>query len=260
MCYDAKVRATRTFFAAVGFGAWLTCVPVAAPASQTVLDQTIAAGGARVLQLSTGGADVVLSPSDDASSVRVTAEQNGPAPAPHLENSRAANRVVVSIAAPGHSLVPFAAAASMTYTIAYPARMRVDLRATSGNVQIVRPQAAVDVFDQEGDVTVDAPRAAITIETAHGDVNVTHAQTSIDLAADAGAITADLLPGWTGGEVRLQTQAGDIHLAVPRALRAHVYPSSGSGSIHNDFGRSTAPSPLVWLYSVSGNLWLTVLP
>jgi hypothetical protein len=230
---------------------------IPARADDTVLDRSIAAGGARVLQIGSGGADIVLTPADDpAGPVRVVVTQSGSAPVPHFATSRAANRLIVTIEAPDHSLMPFASTTSvMQYNVTYPARMRLDLRATSGNVKIQNPRSAVEAFDEEGNIAVVSPRSAVTVENVHGDVAVSHAASSIDLASDSGSVTADLTDNWTGAEVRMQSDAGELRLAIPSSLRARIDAYTGA-TIHNAFGRSTATSPLVWLHSQTGDVWI----
>jgi hypothetical protein len=256
VCYHKSVSKKLSILAAV---AALCAAPLAARADTTVLDRTVPVARATVLQIQTGGGDVTLVPGDSkGTSVRVVAEQSGSAPMPHMTSSHPLNRLVVAITAAGTSMVPFAASASMRYTITYPARMRLDVRATSGSLQLANPAAGVEIYDANGSVSIAQPRAAVTVENAHGDIAVTNARAAIDLAADTGNVTASLAQGWTGSEVRMQSGTGDVRLAVPSNLRARIDATAG-GTVHNAFGKSTARRPLVWLYAAAGNAWIAVL-
>jgi hypothetical protein len=227
-------------------------------AAQVVMQRSVAASGARVLQLETGGADIVLKPDARAASVRVVVTQSGAAlPLPNVASARHGNRLVLSIAgSAGRPVIPFAAAASQSYALTYPARMRLDVRAASGNVNVIAPVAAVEIYDDDGNIVVANPRAPVTAENGSGNISVTAAHTDVDLAADSGSVRAELASGWVGGEVRIQSTAGSITLALPAGFRGR-FDTSGSASVRNDFGASNARAPLVWLYAPQGSVHIT---
>ena len=242
----------------------LTCAAIvsassAALAQGNAIDRTIDSGHARVLQLETAGGDLHLIPDGPAGQVRVRIEQNGAsAGTPQVEPALTGNRLTIAIGgAGGRSLVPFAAASSTAYTIDYPPSLRLDVRAASGNVLVEKPAAPVEIYDASGDIAIDAPRATVTAETTRGNVSVTGALGTVDLASDNGDVAADLLAGWSGADVRMQSANGAIHLTLPAGFRGRFDASSDTGKVHNDFGPSTAKAPLVWLYAANGDVTIS---
>lgn len=229
----------------------------ALPAAAQVLDRTVDRGGAKVLQLEAGGAAIVLAPSADLATVTIRVDQDKSAPVPEVQSARQGNRLAISLTpAGGAPLLPFVPSNAATYTVTYPADMRLDLRLSNGNVRIANPSASVEIYDQEGNIDIDSPRASITAESAHGDVLVTGALAPVDLAADDGNVTATLAPAWSGNEIRMQSGKGNVRLTVPNGFRAKIDASSESGAVHNTFGNSNARAPFVWLYSLKGDVWL----
>jgi DUF4097 and DUF4098 domain-containing protein YvlB len=134
--------------------------------------------------------------------------------------------------------------------------MRLDLRLTNGDVQIAKPSASVEIYDQDGSITIDDPRATITAESAHGNITVNGALAPVDLAADDGNVAATLAAGWSGNEIRMQSATGTVRLTVPKSFRAKIDASSDGGTVHNAFGSSNARTPFVWLYALKGDVYL----
>ncbi|MBV8723395.1 MAG: DUF4097 family beta strand repeat protein [Candidatus Eremiobacteraeota bacterium] len=225
--------------------------------AQTVLDRSVARGDAKVLQIEAGGAAVTFVPSADASAIRVQVVQDAKMQLPVVDSAHAGNRLSVTIRPPsGPPLIPFVPSSSPTYTVTYPANMRLDARISSGDVALTKSTAAVEIFDQEGNINVDSPRASITAESARGEVVVTGALAPVDLAADDGDVTASLANGWSGNEIRMQSGTGAVHLSVPAGFRAKFDASSNQGSVHNPFAGSDVRAPFVWLYAIKGDVWV----
>lgn len=237
----------------------LLLVAVALPArADTMLDRSVDRGGAKILEVEAGGQQIVLTPSSDLSTVEVRVDQDKSATVPTMQASRQGNRLAVSLKPPsGAPLIPFVPSSAATYTITYPSDMRLDLRLSTGNVQITKPSASVEIYDENGNINVDDPRATITAESAHGNVSVTGALAPVDLAADNGDVAATLAPGWSGNEIRMQSAAGTVRLTVPKGFRAKVDASSDGGTVHNTLDGATARTPFVWLYSLKGDVYLT---
>jgi len=230
-----------------------------ASAAQPALDRTIPRGSAHVFELEAGATEVTLTPSSDTDSIHVVIDQDNSEPIPQLQASNKGNRLSVTIIPPaGRPIVPFAQGGGVRYAVTYPASMRLDLRASLGDVHIVKPSSPVEIFDQNGNITVDDPRGTVTAENAQGNITVTHALGPIDLAADDGDVTADLSNGWSGNEIRVQAATGAIHLTVPATFRARIDASSVSGAVHNPLDPQGARSPFVWLYALKGDVVVTV--
>jgi hypothetical protein len=245
------------FFSFLAIAA-LWALPASAQQSGA-LDRTLSTGNAKVFELEASAAELQLTPSADADGVRVRIDQDSGTALPQLQTSRTGNRFAMSIVPPSNApLIPFAQGAPAKYNVTYPARMRLDLRISSGDVHIVNPSSAVEIYDNGGNITVDDPRTSITAESARGNVTVNHALAPIDLAADAGDVTADLANGWSGDQIRVQAAAGTIRLAVPPSFRARFDASTESGTVHNALDPQGAKSPFVWLYALKGDIYVTV--
>jgi hypothetical protein len=232
-------------------------IATTAASADTLLDRSIDRSGAKILELEAGGAAIVLEPSEDLGTVRVRIDQDRSAPVPSLQSTRQGNRLAMSLKPPsGAPLLPFVPSNAATYTVTYPADMRLDLRLSNGDVRISKPSASIDIYDQDGNITIDDPRASITAENGHGNIAITGALAPVDLAADNGDVSATLAPGWSGNEIRMQSATGTVRLTVPKGFRAKVDVSSDGGAVHNTFGASNARSPFVWLYAIKGDVWL----
>lgn len=232
----------------------------AVPAPAQVLDRTVDRGGAKVLEMEAGGAAILLTPSADLATITVRIDQDKSAPTPVLQSVRQGNRLALSLKPPGGApLLPFVPSNAATYTVTYPADMRLDLRLSNGDVRIANPSASVEVYDQQGNIDVDRPHASITAENAHGNIMVTGALAPVDLAADDGNVAATLAPGWSGNEIRMQSGTGTVRLTVPKSFHAKIDASSESGAVHNTFGSSNARAPFVWLYALKGDVWLDTI-
>lgn len=227
------------------------------PALPQALDRNVDRAGAKVLELEAGGAAIVLTPSADLQRISIRADQDKSAPVPVLQSARQGNRLAVSLKPPsGAQLLPFVPSNAATYTVAYPADMRLDVRLSNGDVRLSNPAASVEIYDQEGNISIDGPRASITAESAHGNIVVTGALAPVDLAADDGNVAATLATGWSGNEIRMQSAAGTVRLTVPKRFRAKLDVSCEEGKVHNTFGTSNASAPFVWLYALKGDVWL----
>jgi hypothetical protein len=243
------------------FSVLVLVLALALPArADTVVDRNVDPGGAKVLEIEAGGAAIVFTPSANASSIHVVVDQDRSTPVPMMESSRAGNRLTLTLKPPsGAPLIPFVPSGGATYTVTYPAALRLDLRVSSGDVRIAQPSSSVEIFDEDGNIVVDSPRAAITAENARGDITVSGALAPIDLAADDGNVTASVAAGWAGNEIRIQSGTGTIHLSVPRAFRGKVDASSNGGTVHDTAHVIAARTPFVWLYAIKGDVWLAPL-
>jgi hypothetical protein len=229
----------------------------AIPAPAQVMNRTVDRGGAKVLELEAGGAAIVLTPSADLATITIRVDQDKSAPMPVLQSIRQGNRLTMSLKpAGGAPLLPFVPSNAATYTVTYPADMRLDLRISNGDVRIANPSASVEIYDQQGNIDIDGPHASITAENAHGNILVTGALAPVDLAADDGNVAATLAPGWSGNEIRMQSGTGSVRLTVPKNFHAKIDASSEGGVVHNTFGSSNARAPFVWLYALKGDVWL----
>jgi hypothetical protein len=227
--------------------------------ADSVLDRTVDRGGAKVLELEAGGAAIVLTPSADLATISIRVDQDKSTPPPVLQSVRQGNRLAMSLKPPsGAPLLPFVPSNGATYTVTFPADMRLDLRLSNGDVRITNPSASVEIYDREGNIDVDRPHASITAETEHGHIVVHAASAPIDLAADDGNVAATLAPGWSGNEIRMQSGTGTVRLSVPKGFHAKIDASSERGTVHNTFGSSNARAPFVWLYALKGDVWLDV--
>jgi hypothetical protein len=227
-----------------------------APASaNTVVERSFDASHARVLQVEAGGGNVALTPQTGSSNVRVVVNESAGLPKPQVAWQHSGNRIMLTISGgPTRSMLPFIGSSAIAYVVAYPASMRLDVRLSSGNVTVHGSTAAVEIYDDDGTIVADAPRAAVTAENGAGDITVTDAFAPLDLAADGGSVRASIAKGWSQGEIRMQSANGSVTLDLPVGFRGRF--DTTASIVRNEFGASTARSPLVWLYAPAGRIWI----
>ncbi|HTU82330.1 MAG TPA: hypothetical protein VMF61_09380 [Candidatus Acidoferrales bacterium] len=215
-------------------------------------ERTIPTAGARVLELQAGDTGVTLLADAPPGAIAVDGGASS-----QIASSPAGNRLIVTISGSGtSSTVPFAAGAATGLTIHFPEAMRLDVRISGGNVRVVDPASAVEIFDADGDVAVEGPRGAVTAESARGNVTVSSALSSVDVAADAGDVSAELVPGWVGAEVRMQSATGNVRVALPPGFVGRFDVTSADGGTHDSFHAAKARTPFVWLYAPRGQIWI----
>lgn len=220
-----------------------------------MVERSFDASRARVLQMQAGGGNVTLTPRTGSSNVRVVVNESAGLPKPQVTSQRSGNRIALTISGgPTRSMLPFTGTTAIGYTVTYPANMRLDVRLSSGNVTVNGSIAAVEIYDDDGAIVVGAPRAAVTAENGTGDITVNGALAPLDLAADGGSVRASIAPGWSQGEIRMQSATGSVTLDLPPGFRGRF--DATASTVRNEFGASTARSPLVWLYAPAGHVWI----
>jgi hypothetical protein len=241
----------------------LTALPAAAQKTvsqhvplfgDTILEVEVDIGGARFLP-------IVASTEED---VTVTAAGGDGAPtALPLQTTRVGKRVIVTLGrGAGSSTIPFVAKAQSAYEISYPARMKLIVHAFGGDIDIVKPSTAVTVTAADGAVLIENPDGPVSVDDQSGSVTVHQARAALDLAADAGDVTADLAPTWLSRPIRMQSAAGNLRLTVPASFSAHVDASSQNGSVNDQLSHAatSASGPPVWLYAEHGDVTIGLPP
>lgn len=104
----------------------------------------------------------------------------------------------------------------------------IDLRVTSGDVQVRNATGAVKVKTTSGDVTVAGAKGGATLEATSGDIRATEiAGGPVTAKVTSGDVTVGTT---TVQSVSAQTTSGDVHLSVPTGKYA-VSTQKGSGDV-----------------------------
>jgi len=236
----------------------LTALPVAAQQSATVEIPLFGDTTLEVESYNGGARFVPIAATTEATGVTVKVAISGARPNQlPVQSTRVSKRVIVTIGrGSGATQLPFVAKNQVAYEVDYPARMKLVVHAFGGDIDVVDPTSAVSVTDASGDVLIENPRAPVAVDNQAGAVIVRRAVAALDLAADAGDITADLDPAWLPRSIRIESASGNLHLTVPANFKAKVEASSQSGSVHSALSPSAANAsgPPVWLYAEHGDV------
>lgn len=226
---------------------------LAAFASAQVLDRTIPLDGAAALQLNVSGSiHLIADPSARGVSFHVV--DNGPSTPPmSVSVTHGAGRLVVSITGPSQNILPFVGASGYELQVRYPPQIRMDLREFSGRVHVDRVTAPMQIYDAEGNVVVDDAPASLTAQADSGDISVSGARSRLMLSTINGNVDAALHAGFNGKLVRIESQDGNLTLAVPAGFAGHYDLTTASGKVSNPL-RSDPKGPLVFMLAEQGNV------
>lgn len=228
----------------------LSALPAGA---QSTIERTIGTSGVAVVQVNCDSGDVVLRQGAPGSvAVRAVATSRSNTVVVKISATRQGPRLLVTLHGRQQTTLPFASGSSQRYEITYPPGVRIDLRAFSGNVSADDLSVPLVFYAGHGTVTLSAPHRDVTGSSDDGSITVTNAHAVVDVLAQRGSIDVALAAGWDGKDVRMQSDTGNLHLTVPKGLRAHVDASSEQGQVDNALRPMSGP--LLFLFARTGNV------
>lgn len=243
------------------FGAALTIVVASSQASalgQTV-DREFPLSGATTLRINLSG-HVHVIPDATISSVKIHLTDYGPSvPALAFKDSRAGNRLNVSITGPSQSVLPFVGASGYEVEVRVPTNVRIDLREFGGRVQVDAVTAPAQYYNANGNIEIADARSAVTAEADNGDINVTSAHGDVMLSTGNGKNSATLARDWHGKNVRMEASNGAMRLNVPADFHANFDITAANGKVSNPL-RSSGKQPVVFMLSQSGDITVATTP
>lgn len=156
-------------------------------------------------------------------------------------------------------------AATIDLVIRMPAKAKLSVTTTSGDVEVHEVAGLVKVDCTSGDVVVNGARQDVVVDCTSGDVEVSEAGRDVHIRATSGDVTLDRVTGRvdvdaTSGDISgrnlegggtLGTISGDVEVARS-AGELSVTTSSGDASITSHRGRLAVRSS-------SGNLEVSLL-
>jgi hypothetical protein len=229
-----------------------------ASAPAQVVDREIPLERARALRLNVSG-PIHLIPVAGANDVAFHVIDNGPSTPPiDVKVERDGTRLDVSITGPSENVLPFAGASGYGLEVRYPATIPVDLREFSGTVKVDRVSAPMQIYDMDGNIAVDDARSSLTAQADRGSITVSSAHARLMLTTIDGDVTAVLGAGFAGKLVRLESQNGNLSLAVPAGFTGHYDLTAAAGNVHNEL-RSHPRGALVFMLAEQGNVSVTAL-
>lgn len=142
--------------------------------------------------------------------------------------------------------------------ITVPAATNLELRTTSGDINVEGVQGQMSLATNNGDIKGSNLSGVLNVSTTSGDVKLeqTLLRGNSSLKTNSGSIEleGDLD---TQGDYQFQTNSGDVELKLSGFSTFHLVPSTNSGSIKNEFGRSqgsNAGGPQVKITTNSGDI------
>lgn len=245
----------RRFLLAGAFALATTMLPAFAEPPN---DRNVFLNGASVLVLDVRAGDLTAVPDPLLKIVQIHSHSSGAASAgPKFTIARRGKELLVTIDGPGPAVLPFAGGSGHVYEVHYPPALALRVRQFGGAVEVVRPQAPVEIYDESGAITVTEPRASVAALADSGNVNVSAAHGPVELTAGDGNVEAQLATGWSGRLVKLEASSGNLHLAVPQNFRARYDTTAGTGTVTNPL-RSESRAPLVFMLTQRGNVTVSV--
>ena len=233
----------------------LCAVLVSGPAAaQQQATHTIAPGKATEIRVNVTG-DVTLAPDDLATEITVSGSAPVGTPPLKVEVTHTGARLNLALSGPARSVLPFAPSGH-TYTVRYPARLRVDLREFAGAVSIAHARAPVQIYNANGPISILGASAPVTAEADNGAIAASGIGSAIAATTGSGRVSVALASGWSGREVRLESSNGALELALPPGTRAHFDLSTGQGAIHNAFANDPK-APLIFMLTERGDINVT---
>jgi DUF4097 and DUF4098 domain-containing protein YvlB len=125
---------------------------------------------------------------------------------------------------------------------------RVDIATAAGRttIHVVRPEGTNFGGNSEADLVVHVPRKSrVSVSVVSADLRLSDLQGNVELQATSGDVNGEV-----GGDVRISTVSGDVHLSAPGA---HVIEIK---SISGDVTLTGAPAGEINVTTVSGDAQL----
>lgn len=134
----------------------------------------------------------------------------------------------------------------------------ITIDTNSGSLDIANVQGSVNVYTESGDITARTITGPTTLEAVNGSIRATAINGTVKAITQNGDVVvrqtnlqgASALETNNGsvsfdgsldpqGSSKLKTNSGDVTLSIPASTAFQLTASTGSGSIHNEFGSTT---------------------
>ena len=138
----------------------------------------------------------------------------------------------------------------------YPRAMAVNLASKNGNIALDGASAAVNVKNDNGNIHIAGAGGAVSVTNKNGNVTVENAPANLSLSDTNGNVSATLASGWHGTAIVLHTNAGNVHLRVPRNFSANVTAHARVGDVRNSANLRSGPAS-VTATTTFGNVVIT---
>ncbi len=122
---------------------------------------------------------------------------------------------------------------SLRYEVTVPAAVRVDVDASSGDVELRGLEGGTALTTSSGDVTVSHARGNVRVSTSSGDVTLTDLHGPVSVNTSSGEVR---LRQHGGARAEVETSSGDVELRGARGDLS-VHTSSGEVDIDSELGK-----------------------
>lgn len=125
--------------------------------------------------------------------------------------------------------------------VRYPRALGLSVHSENGNIVIDGAGSAVSVANGNGNVRLDGSGGPISIKNGNGNVTIAGAPANISATNTNGNVSATLAKNWRGSAIAMHTNAGNVHLSVPRGFAATVNAKVTLGEVRNTAGVRKGP-------------------
>lgn len=142
----------------------------------------------------------------------------------------------------------------VNFDVQIPAKVAVDIRSGSGNVELTGTTAAVEISVGSGDIAVASATGDLNIKTGSGDVQAKGLSGNAVVKTGSGDVTLTYATAPAKAEVDVKTGSGDATLYVPPTTKLISDFKAGSGRLVNEIGDSPTSEFRVSMRAGSGDL------
>lgn len=115
----------------------------------------------------------------------------------------------------------------------YPRALALRLRNENGDIAVDGPGSGIDVTNGNGDIRVNGAGGAVDVQNGNGDVAIVGAPGNLTATGGNGNVSAALAKNWRGSTIVMHTNAGNVHLRVPRGFAAAITAKVTMGEVKN---------------------------
>lgn len=207
-------------------------------AFKRTLDFTIGAPGTTALRVAGQNGNIHLM-GDGGSTIRVHAvlgaRSAGVLRALNVTAARRDNTVRIADVCPATRRLVFwtVADCDIELDVHYPRSLAIGLRNENGNTVIDGAASAVSVANGNGNIRVNGAGGPVSVKNGNGNVTIAGAPANLNASNTNGNVSATLAKNWRGSAIAMHTNAGNVHLRVPRGFAGTVTAKVTLGEVRN---------------------------
>lgn len=135
-----------------------------------------------------------------------------------------------------------------------PARVALNLKNGSGNIEVNGVQGDIEFKLGSGDVRIDSATSSVKGTAGSGNVEILGEMGSTSLRTGSGDIKIELSNPIEKGLIDIKTGSGDAEITLPKTMTVLADFKAGSGKIDSEFGNDSEAGFKVSMRAGSGDL------